>query len=156
VKTPVWITDGLLAEVSREASASPRRRKNRNFHEMEEPAHRLLNALEPGTYIRPHRHLDPNKAETAIALSGAVGVIFFDDSGAILEARRISTSGSVRGVDTPAGVWHTFVALEPGTVFFEAKAGPFSPPGPDELASWAPAEGTPAAAGVEESWRALF
>ena len=32
---------------------------NYNFHEsLDAPIHRLLNALEPGTYLPPHRHVD--------------------------------------------------------------------------------------------------
>jgi cupin fold WbuC family metalloprotein len=123
---------------------------------MEDPVHRLLNALEPGTYIRPHRHLKATKAETAIVISGAVGVLIFDDAGALAEKRRLSPLGPDRGLETPAGVWHTFVALEPGSVFFETKAGPFEPLRPEELAPWAPAEGAPEAADLERSWRALF
>ena len=56
----------------------------------------------------------------------------------------------------PAGVWHTFVALEPGSVFFETKAGPWVPLTPEETAQWAPAEGTPEAAALEKVWRAMF
>ncbi|MDQ6894003.1 MAG: WbuC family cupin fold metalloprotein [Acidobacteriota bacterium] len=152
----LWITDTLLGEVSREARDSPRLRKNRNFHAMSDPVHRLLNAVEPGTYIRPHRHLDAAKAETALVVSGAVGVLVFDESGAILEKRRLTPRGSSVGVEMPAGVWHTFVALEPGSVFFETKAGPFVPLEPEEMAPWAPAEGTPGAAALERSWREVF
>lgn len=151
-----WITESLLAEVSREARESPRRRKNRNFHEMADPVHRLLNALEPGTYIRPHRHLEASKAETAVVVSGAIGVIVFDEAGRILEKRRLSPADPDRGVEMPAGAWHTFVALESGSVFFETKAGPYAPPTPEETAAWAPAEGAPEAAALEQSWRALF
>ena len=60
------------------------------------------------------------------------------------------------GAEMPPGVWHTFVSIAPGSVFFEAKAGPYAPPGPDEVASWAPAEGTPEAAQLERRWSALF
>jgi cupin fold WbuC family metalloprotein len=151
-----WITDTLLDEVSREARESPRRRKNRNFHEMTDPVHRLLNALEPGTYIRPHRHLEAAKAETAIVVAGVIGVLAFHESGEISEKRRISPAGSNRGVEMPAGVWHTFVALEPGSVFFETKAGPYVPLKPEEMAPWAPEEGAPEAAALEASWRRLF
>ena len=123
---------------------------------MTDPVHRLLNALEPGTYIRPHRHLEAAKAETAIVVSGAIGVIAFTDAGEILEKRRISPGGSNRGVEMPAGVWHTFVALEPGSVFFETKAGPYVPLKPEEVAPWSPTEGTPEAEAMELSWRELF
>ena len=123
---------------------------------MEDPVHRLLNALEPGTYIRPHRHLKATKAETAIVISGAIAVLIFDDAGTLLEKRRLSPLGHDLGIETPAGVWHTFVALEPGSIFFEAKAGPYEPLRPEELAPWAPPEGAPDAADLERSWRGLF
>jgi len=123
---------------------------------MEEPVHRLLNALEPGTYVRPHRHLDPNKAETAIAVAGQIGVLLFDDSGNVLESRVLAPGGADLGVQMPAGAWHTFVALAPGSVFFETKAGPWAPLTPEETASWSPAEGSPEAAGLERRWRELL
>lgn len=151
-----WITRSLLDALSGEARATPRLRKNRNFHAMDEPVHRLLNAMEPGTYVRPHRHLDPNKAETAIVVAGAIGVLLFDGAGAILESRLLTPAGADLGVQMPAGAWHSFVALEPGSAFFEAKAGPYAPPSLEETASWSPAEGTPEAADLERSWRRLF
>jgi cupin fold WbuC family metalloprotein len=153
---PVWITAELLANVSREARESPRRRKNYNLHRMSDPVHRLVNALEPRTYIRPHRHLEPAKAETAIAVSGRIGVVFFDDSGSVTEFREIAPSSANRGVEVPAGAWHTFVALEEGSAFFETKAGPYAPPGPGELATWSPPEGTADAASFERRLVTLF
>ena len=155
-RSPVWITDELLAEVSRQARESPRKRKNYNLHEMSDPVHRLVNALEPGTYIRPHRHLEPSKAETAVAVAGRIGVVFFDQEGASLDRRVISPGGAVRGVEVPVGDWHTFVALEPGSAFFETKAGPYRPPAPDELAPWSPAENTVEAAEFERNLAAMF
>jgi len=154
--TPVWITAKLLAEVSKEARESPRRRKNRNFHDMSDPVHRLINALEPGTYIRPHRHLEASKAETAIAVAGRIGVVFFDEKGSVLDARAISPAGETRGVEVPPGTWHTFVALEPGSAFFETKAGPYRPPAGEELAPWSPEENTREAEALERDLAAVF
>ena len=154
--TPRWITRALLAEIAQEARRSPRLRKNRNFHEMDDPVHRLLNALEPGTYIRPHRHLEKEKAETAIAVAGRIGVVFFDEAGGTIECRVMAPASDLCGVEVPAGAWHTFVALEPGSVFFEAKAGPYRKPEGSELAAWAPAEGSPQAEAFERALRARF
>jgi cupin fold WbuC family metalloprotein len=50
-------------------------------------------------------------------------------------------------VEIPAGDWHTLLALEPGTVWFEVKAGPYAPPAPSEIAPFAPAPEDPDAAG---------
>jgi hypothetical protein len=86
------IDDALLDAVCAEAAASPRRRKNRNFHPRDDhPGHRLLNAMQPDSYIPPHRHLDPNKDETFVVLRGSIGVVIFDDDregGADRESRR--------------------------------------------------------------------
>ena len=59
-------------------------------------------------------------------------------------------------MDLPAGVLHTVVALEEGTVFFEVTAGPYAPSCGDDVPPWAPAEGEPAATAYEARLRALF
>ena len=52
------INEQLLDETQAKALQSPRLRMNYNFHErLDDPINRLLNAMEPGTYLRPHRHL---------------------------------------------------------------------------------------------------
>jgi cupin fold WbuC family metalloprotein len=145
----------LLDEVSREAAASPRRRKNRNFHQGDDyPAHRLLNAVEPDSYIAPHRHLDPTKDETILVLRGRLGLLIFDDAGSIVRTETLEAGGTQLGVDIAYGTWHTLVALEPGTVFFEAKAGPYVALSEAERAPWAPPEGTSAAVVMLEIYRA--
>lgn len=137
----------LLDEVSAEARLSPRLRKNRNFHASESDAsHRLLNAIEPGSYIPPHRHLDSAKDESIIVLRGALGAVFFDEAGAVTQAALLSPCGEAVGLNIPSGAYHTVFALESGTVFFEAKAGPYEPLTAEEKAPWAPAEGDAGAA----------
>ena len=138
------LTDNaLLDQVCAEAAASPRRRKNRNFHPTDDhPGHRLLNAMQPDSYIPPHRHLDPNKDETFIVLRGLLGLVLFDDEGGIVRCVKVGAGGAALGVDIPHGTWHTAVALEPDTVFLEAKAGPYLPFTAAEKAPWALAENT--------------
>ena len=137
----------LLDELCAEAGASPRRRKNRNFHPYDDhPAHRLLNAMQPDSYIPPHRHLDPNKDETFVVLRGLLGLFLFDDAGVVARAVKVGAGGAAIGVDIPHGTWHTAVALEPDTVFLEAKAGPYLSFTEAERAPWAPAENSPVAA----------
>ncbi|HVO50032.1 MAG TPA: WbuC family cupin fold metalloprotein [Thermoanaerobaculia bacterium] len=145
-----------LHRLSEEAASSPRLRMNRNLHLMEDPVHRLFNAIEPGSYIRPHRHLHPPKTETMVVVSGRLGFLSFRDGGAPDEKVVLDAAGAVFGVDVPAGVWHTFVSLAPGTIVFEAKAGPYAPPGERDAASWAPLEGDPAAVRLEAGWRGAF
>ena len=151
------ITQELLDEVAAEAAASPRRRKNRNFHRTnEDAAHRLLNALEPDSYVMPHRHLDPSKDETIVAVRGRFGLVLFGEDGAVQTTAVLAADGKTLGVDIPHGTFHTLVALEPGSVFFEAKAGPYVAMTEAERANWAPAEGTTEAKDYLERMRRLF
>jgi len=151
------ITDELLDRVCGEAMASPRRRKNFNFHPTDDSrCNRLLNALEPGTYIRPHRHLDPEKDELMVLLRGRMGMIFFDGAGNVTETALLNAGGPASGIDIPAGQYHSLVCLETGTVFLEAKAGPYRPFTSEESAPWAPAEPDATAATYLSGLERLF
>lgn len=114
----------LLDRVSEEAKASPRLRKNYNFHQsLDDKCHRFLNAVEPGTEVPIHHH--PTKDETFILLRGKVRVSTFNDDGTILDSIILSTEEGRFGVDIPKNVWHKVESLESGSVFFECKEGPF-------------------------------
>jgi cupin fold WbuC family metalloprotein len=157
MKTAKIIDKALLDALSEQARASPRRRKNFNFHALESaPANRLLNAIEPDSYVQPHRHLDANKDETLIVLRGAVGLIVFDDRGHGLDRKVLRAGSDAVGVDIPYGTWHTFVGIDPGSIIFEAKAGPYVPLTGAEKAAWAPTEGDPGAASYLERLRDQF
>ncbi|WP_245715578.1 WbuC family cupin fold metalloprotein [Propionivibrio dicarboxylicus] len=137
------IDHALLTQVCSEAASSPRGRKNFNFHgDNADPAHRLLNAFEPGSYVVPHRHLDAAKDETILVLRGVLGLVIFDDDGGVVQATALSATGPACGVDIPHGVYHTVFACVPETVMFESKGGPFMPLSSEERAPWAPAEGS--------------
>jgi cupin fold WbuC family metalloprotein len=141
------ITRDLLDVVTDEAKNTPRRRKNFNFHAGDEAScNRLLNAMEPDSYIRPHRHLDPEKDETLIVLRGRLGVVFFDGEGNVRETAVLTPEGDAMGVNIPHGEFHTVACLESGAVFFESKAGPYRPLTTEEKALWAPGEGSDDAA----------
>jgi cupin fold WbuC family metalloprotein len=157
MKTPQIIDQSLLDAVSQEAAASPRRRKNRNFHTRDDDcSHRLLNAIEPGSYIAPHCHLDPAKDETMIVLRGLLGVVFFDAAGQVTQTALLAPAGAACGVTIPHGVFHTVLACQPGTVFFEAKAGPYLPLSDAERATWAPGEGDASVVAYVQTLNALF
>jgi len=151
------INSAVLDAVSSQAKIAPRKRKNLNLHVSElEPCNRLLNAMEPGTYFAPHCHSDPTKDETMVMLRGKMGLIVFDSRGNIEEKVVLKAGGENSGVTIPHGVFHSMVILEPGTVLLEAKAGPYRPIQPHELAGWAPHEGSPDAAAYLEKLTRLF
>lgn len=140
------ISKQLLNEVSDAAQASPRQRKNFNFHQRDDDqCHRLLNALEPETYIPPHCHRDATKGESIVILRGKVGVLFFSAEGIVRERLILAPNSDTLGVDIAPGSIHSLVALEKNSVFFEAKAGPYVPLAENERVTWAPAENSEAA-----------
>jgi len=153
------IDERMLDELSASARQNPRLRLNRNLHaDYGEPCQRLLNAVEPGTYIRPHRHLTPPKPECFVAVRGRTALVVFDDEGGIEQILPLEPGGALVGVDLPPGAWHAIVALMPGTVFFETKPGPYVPLNDKDFAPWAPPEGSTGAAAylrsLEEAVRA--
>lgn len=139
------------------ALASPRRRQHRNVHaDYTEQVQRLFNAIEPDSYIRPHQHGLAPRSEMMIAIRGRMVLVVFDETGKIASCHHFATnqSDTAAGVEVPAGCWHTVVALEPGSILLEVKAGPFDPSIPKEMAPWAPEEGTAAASIYLEVLRA--
>lgn len=151
------ITRELLGQVSEAARTAPRLRKNHNLHPGDESrCHRLLNAIEPASYIRPHRHLDPEKDEAFILMSGRLGIIVFTPAGEVAETVVLSRESGNLAADIPHGIFHTAVSLQPDTVFYEAKAGPYLPLTEAETAPWAPSEGDPAAVSYLESLRRII
>jgi len=144
-----------LAAVVAKAKAAPRLRMNDNLHAMDDPIHRLLNATEPGTYVQPHRHGTPAKVETLAVIAGRGALVLFDDAGRVTETCVLSPTGPTFVAEVPAGAWHTLIALAPGTVWFEVKAGPYTAPPAQDVATWAPAPGDARAAAYLEKLVAL-
>ena len=114
----------------------------------------MLNALIPGTYVRPHHHPDLYQHEGFIVLRGRMALLLFDDQGQVdLERSRVlglgGGGGICLGMDLPPGTWHSLVALEE-TVIYEVKgqpAGGYVAANDKGFAPWSPAEGSAEAAG---------
>lgn len=139
----------LFARLVERARTSPRLRTNHNFHAtMEENPHRFLNVMVRGTYIAPHRHLDPPKSEAFIVLEGEVAFFTFDDAGRIVGRHILGRD--VTGIDAQPGVWHTLAVLSPHAVCYEVKPGPYSAADDKDFAPWAPREGEPGVAAYLE------
>lgn len=147
------IDQSLLDSLAREAAEAPRRRKNHNLHpQLSDPVQRLLNAVQPGSYVRPHRHA-ADRWEMFLALQGAFAVLTFDAAGHVTARYDLRAGGPVMAVEIPGGVIHAVVALAPDSVFFEAKPGPYAALSDKDFAAWAPAEGEASAAALEAWYR---
>ena len=152
-----FISQRMLDQISLQAKQSPRLRKNYNFHTSDgDICHRLLNAMEPGSYIQPHRHSDINKDETLAVIRGKMGLIIFAEDGTIEEKALLEPTGTVMMANIPHGTFHTLISLDGPSVFFESKAGPFIPLTQDEKAPWAPQEGDESSTAYLGSLKKLF
>jgi cupin fold WbuC family metalloprotein len=127
-------------EMSRQ---SPRKRIIYPFHQDNANSlHRMLNAIQPGSYLRPHRHLFPPKDEAILVLRGALVCVIFSETGAIQTSHRLEANTPTFGIDITGSVYHTLVVSAPDTVIYEVKPGPFISADERDFAPWAPAEGT--------------
>lgn len=141
------IDSAFLDSLTTQAKGSLRCRAHFNLHpELNDPIQRLCIAIEPGSYVRPHRHSDPETGEVLIALRGSVAILLFDEKGKVLERLVIAHNGMTAVAELPRNAWHTLVSLESGTVFFEVKKGPYKPIAETNSAAWAPVEGDDSAA----------
>ena len=145
----IEINDNLLEALHLQAAASERKRMNYDLRTTpEDGSQRMLNALEVGTKVPIHRHLETS--ETTVCLQGRMDVVFYDlrpnedcggpfmgDCGTVI-AEGMETNVFERyrvrlcpregkyGVQIPLGAWHSVEVHEPSTIF-EAKDGRYRP-----------------------------
>ncbi len=112
---------------------------------------RMLNVMQPGSYVRPHRHPRPQSVELIQVLQGALAVFVFSENGEVLTARTLRPGVSGSLLDLEPGVWHTFLPLSPDTVVLEIKGGPYDAKLDKVWPDWAPEEGADAAEAYAQS-----
>ncbi len=123
---PMLLNQALLDKISAEAKQSPRLRKNFNLHDsLDAPSQRLFNSLQPGTQMEIHRHR--HTSETCLVVRGSVRYTIYSDDGSVKESYVLKAGSDSFGFNVPAGVWHTMEPLEPDTVVFGCKDGPYVP-----------------------------
>jgi cupin fold WbuC family metalloprotein len=154
-KSPeVFLTNGPIATIGpsdietlrRAVSLTPKRRARINAHpDSGDELHEMIIAIEPGSYIRPHKH--PGKSEAFHIIEGAVDIVVFDEVGDI---DRI-VSLAAKGGETPFYYrmskphYHTLIIRSDLLVVHEITNGPFRPEG-TIFADFAPEEDDIAAA----------
>lgn len=153
----VIIDQILLNNLTFQAQSSPRKRMNYDLrNSSEDSSQRMLNAIEPGSVIPIHRHL--NTSETVVVLRGRVVEEYYaapdvenaasDVQGTDLDSHdgsaissgpictasyEVSPAGPICALNIPAGTWHTLRSLESGTVIMEVKDGPYEPTGEEDI-----------------------
>ncbi|MBI5465830.1 MAG: WbuC family cupin fold metalloprotein [Candidatus Kerfeldbacteria bacterium] len=137
----ILIDDKLIAEVAASAQNSARRRSLYTFHDNNEAkVHRMVNVMEPDSYVRPHKHENPDKVEVFIVLRGKLAVLVFADDGRVTEHVVLEAGKSPWGAELPPGTWHSSLALEPDTVVYQVSEGPWNPHTHKAFPAWAPSE----------------
>ncbi len=153
------LTRSLLSNLCDEAAKTDRKRKNYNFHEHSERVQRFLNVLQPGTYVRPHRHLRAtgvNGFEFFLVLQGAIGMVVMDEAGTVVRSERLEADGERMGIELAEGLFHTLVVLEPNSVILELKEGPYQPAIDKDFLQMFPPEGSANCGEQVRSWESLF
>jgi cupin fold WbuC family metalloprotein len=153
----VFLAEGPIAtigsddiETLRQAvRQTPKRRARINAHPGHDDAlHEMIIAIEPASYIRPHRH--PGKSEAFHIIEGEVDIVIFSDDGAIERIVPLGEKGGNRAfyyrMSEPR--FHTLVIRSDLLIVHEITNGPFAPEG-TIYAAFAPGEGDPAAAAFQ-------
>ncbi len=142
----VTLTASMVAQTVELSRATPRGRFIQRLHKEDGASlQRMLNAMQPDTYLRPHRHLYPPKSEAFIVLRGKVRFVEFNDTGKVARWIDMQADSEIFGVDIEPAVWHALIVLKPDSVIFEVKNGPYDKTSDKDFADWAPVEGTPEA-----------
>jgi cupin fold WbuC family metalloprotein len=148
------IEDSTVRVLVKESRNLDRGRSALAFHPSHHTGPRLLvNAIQPGSYIRPHRH-HTYSGETWMIYQGSVGLVTFDDQGEVNEKAILGIDRPV--VEIPDKTWHTALALEEDSVVYELSMGPYREGDYKEFMPGTPEEGTREVFEFYKKLRSLF
>ena len=145
----VQVVDQHVLDVLTErARASPRLRQHQNLHgSYQDPCQRLLNAVEPGSYLQPKRDVSVPRGKLLVALRGCFALLQFDNNGSISGVTEFAAGGAAGvAVEVVPTCWNTVVSMKTGSVLLEVRPGPFDPNHLGDFAPWAPEPGDAGAA----------
>ncbi len=138
----IKIDQPLLERLLQKADNSERKRANHNFHQSaEDTMHRMLNCMNPGTYVAPHKHQNPDKNEAFIILRGKILIVTFTEEGKITKHSVLEAGSPQFGAEIPPKTYHTLIPLAHGSILYEVKDGPWDIKTDKTFAPWAPKEG---------------
>ena len=126
------ITKELLDNLTEQAKVSPRLRMNFDLRNTPaDTSQRMLNAIEPGSFLPIHRHR--HSSETVVCLRGHLREVFYNDKGEVTEMIDLVPASECVALNVPIGQWHTVEVLESGTVILEVKDEAYSPLSPEDI-----------------------
>lgn len=126
-----------LEKIIQNSQSSPRGRAPNPLNPDEYPGPQcLINAIQPSSYVVPHRHEDE---EIWLHIQGRVVIGLFNEEGEPTEKIELAYDKTLYFV-APGDIYHSVFAIEPDSVFFNVSQGPFNPNAPKDFAKWAPRE----------------
>ena len=145
------IGDSDLKTLKAAVKASAKARARINAHpDGEDALHEMIIAIDPTSYIRPHKH--PGKSESFHIIHGEVDIVVFTDDGEIDRIVRLGAPGSGRSfyyrMSTP--FFHTLIIRSDLLIVHEITNGPFRPQA-TVYAGFAPDDSDPAKAGAYQA-----
>ena len=108
--------------------ASAKRRARINAHpDGEDALHEMIIAIDPASYIRPHKH--PGKSEAFHIIEGEVDIVVFTDDGEIDRIVPLGPPGSGRSFyyRMSSAFFHTLIIRSDVLIVHEITNGPFRP-----------------------------
>jgi len=135
------IDKSTLAEIIEKSRISSRKRACHIVRSFKQgiPAV-MFNALQPGTYIRPHIHPVAEGTEILIPITGKSTAIIFDEKGKIKEKYELSKE-KTNYLEIPSRTFHTVIALEPDSILCEIYMATHPEEEYKQFAAWSPEEG---------------
>lgn len=122
----------ILDKLSSQAKTNPRLRQSLDLRtSAKDNSQRMLNALEPGTIIPIHRHI--NTSETMVMVRGSLMEYLYDDKGNLTCELLMKPNSEHSIIQIEKGQWHSLKCLEEGTIIFEAKDGAYRPTAPGDI-----------------------
>ena len=108
--------------------ASAKRRARINTHpDGDDALHEMIIAIDPASYIRPHKH--PGKSEAFHIIEGEVDIVVFTEAGEIDRIIPLGPPGSGRAFyyRMSSAFFHTLVIRSDILIVHEITNGPFRP-----------------------------
>ena len=79
-----------------------------------------------------------------------------NSAGDVVRSERLDANGKARGIELAEGLYHTLVVLEPDSVIFELKEGPYQASTDKDFLQMFPPEGNDECEKWVRSWEMLF
>lgn len=140
-----------LEKLKAAVKASPKGRARINAHpDGEDTLHEMIIAIDPASYIRPHKH--PGKSEAFHIVEGDVDIVVFSDDGEIDRIVELGAPGGSRAFyyRMSSAFFHTLIIRSRMLIVHEITNGPFRPQA-TVFADFAPEESE---TGKAEAWQA--